>query len=67
MFFSGSSNKIKFRIFPNLSKCSINILIPFKYGVTCELCGRVQNKCKKAKFQVKKNFVINEEVNDSFH
>ena len=37
--FLGSLNKIKFHAHQNISKCSINGLIPFKYKNICELCG----------------------------
>ena len=65
--FPASLHKIKFRIFQNIYKCSIQVLRPFKYKNTCELCDNMQNKYKRGRIMVKKTFVLHEEVIGVFH
>ena len=54
--FPGSSHKIKFQIFQNISKYSIHGLIPFKYKNICELCDIKEYKCKRGKIMVNKPY-----------
>ena len=42
--FTASLHKIKFRMFQNISKCSIHGLILFKYKTMCELCDNILDK-----------------------
>ena len=65
--FPVSLHKIKFHIFQNLSKCSINGLRPFKYNNICELCDIIPDKYKKSIIMLKKYFVLHEEVIDVLH
>ena len=39
-------HEIEFRIFKNISKCFIHVLIPFEYNNMCELCDNIQYKDK---------------------
>ena len=54
VFFTGSSNKIKFQKFQNISKCSIHRLIKFNYRIPCELFERLQEKDNRGKLRLRK-------------
>ena len=66
-FIPESLHKIKFRIFQNISKCSIHGLIPFKHKNMCELCDIIPYKDKRGRIMAKKCFILREEVIDVFH
>ena len=65
--FPSSLHKIKFRIFQNISKCSIHGLRSFKYNNTFKLCDNIFDKDRRPIIIVKKVFVLHEEVIDVFH
>ena len=50
-----------------MPKCSIHVLIPFKYKNTCELYDNIPNKDNIGRIMVKKCFVLSEGVIDVFH
>ena len=66
-FFPASLHKIKFHIFQNISKYSIQGLRPFIHKNMCELCDIIPDKDKKGIIMVKKCFVLHEEVIDVSH
>ena len=66
-FFSDYLHKIKLSIFQNISKFSINVIRPFIYKNTCELCYNIQDKYNRGRIMVKKTFVLSKEVMDVFH
>ena len=56
--FPGSFHKLKFHIFYNRSKCSINVLVPFKYNNICDSCDIQKDKDKSGEIMAKKIFVL---------
>ena len=66
-FFPDSLHQIKFRIFQNIYKFSIHIIILFNCKNTCELCDNILDKYKRERIMVKKCYVLHEEVIDVFH
>ena len=65
--FPDSLHKIKFHIFQNIYKFLIQVLRPFKYNNTCELCADILDKDNRGRIMVKKCFFLNEKVIDIFH
>ena len=65
-FLPESLQKIEFRIFQNISKCSLHGLRPFKHKNICDLCDIISDKDKKVRIMVKNYFVIRDEVIDIF-
>ena len=60
--FPASLQKIKFRIFQNISQFLVQALRPFRHKNMCELCDIISEKDKKGRIMMKNIFVIREEV-----